>query len=154
MQNNRNCLKHSPYEVGDDEELYNAVDDTNCPALHNHWLGGFVGEKVCDTGPHLSSNCPVTKKNPLPLYALCLWFKRNLANGQSPHMIFITSVCHIQRTVSRIPSSCSSSRWRPRQKKCAPLFRWCSPPATFVHPNGSSSLSVSSSCTQWISDTP
>lgn len=116
MQNNRNCLKHSPYEVGDDEELYNAVDDTNCPALHNHWLGGFVGEKVCDTRPHLSSNCPVTTKNPLPLYALCLWFKRNLANGQSPHMIFITSVCHIQRTVSRIPSSCSSSRWRPRQK--------------------------------------
>lgn len=122
MQNNRNCLKHSPYEVGDDEELYNAVNDTNGPALHNHWLGGFVGEKVCDTRPHLSSPGPLTKKKMLPLYVLCFWFKRNVANDQSSHRIFITSVCHVQRTVSRITSSCSKT------EKCAQLFRWCSPP--------------------------
>lgn len=34
-----------------------AVDDANGPALHYHWLGGFIGEKVCYTRPHPSSMC-------------------------------------------------------------------------------------------------
>lgn len=65
MQNDRNCLKHSPNEVGDDEELHYAVDDADRPALHDHRLGGFIGEKVCDTRPHLGSSGPVAEKKPL-----------------------------------------------------------------------------------------
>lgn len=36
MENDRKCLKRSPDEVGDDEELYDAVDDADGPALHDH----------------------------------------------------------------------------------------------------------------------
>lgn len=97
MQNNKNCLKHSPYEVGDDEELHYAVNDTDGPALHNHWLGGFVGEKVCDARPHLRCPGPLARKKPLPLCVLWFWFKRNAANDQSSRGVLITLVC--QRTV-------------------------------------------------------
>lgn len=41
-----------PDKVGDDEELHDAVDDANGPALHHHGLGGLVGEEVGDAGPH------------------------------------------------------------------------------------------------------
>lgn len=36
----------SPHEVGDDQKLNRSVDDPNGPTLHNHRLGGLVGEEI------------------------------------------------------------------------------------------------------------
>ena len=44
--------QHQPNKVGDDQQLNHAVDDADGPALNHHRLGGFVGEEVCDAGPH------------------------------------------------------------------------------------------------------
>lgn len=49
--------KYSPDEVCDDEKLDDTVDDADGPALHYHWLGGFIGEEICYTGPHCSRVC-------------------------------------------------------------------------------------------------
>ena len=38
--------RDSPHEVGDDEKLNRSVDDPNGPALHDHRLGGLVGEEI------------------------------------------------------------------------------------------------------------
>lgn len=55
QQTHQNEGKYSPNEVSDDEELHDAVDDADGPALHYHWLGGLIGEEVCYTRPHPSS---------------------------------------------------------------------------------------------------
>lgn len=52
--------RNSPDEVCDDEELHDAVDDADGPALHYHWLGGFIGEEVRYAGPHLGGNSTIT----------------------------------------------------------------------------------------------
>ena len=41
-----------PDKVDDDEQLNDAVDDPDRPALHHHRLGGLVGEEVSHTAPH------------------------------------------------------------------------------------------------------
>lgn len=44
---------YRPQEVDDDEQLYDAVDDSNRPALHHHRLGRLVGEEIRNKGPYL-----------------------------------------------------------------------------------------------------
>lgn len=63
--------KYSPDEVSDDEELHDSVDDADGPALHYHWLGGFVGEEVCYTGPHPSSVSVSKYNDHLCVFSVC-----------------------------------------------------------------------------------
>lgn len=154
METRRNYLKHSPDEVGDDEELYDTVDDANGPALHYHRLGGFVGEKVCYTRPHLCSLAPVTTKKSPPLYALplgltgsCTRVSHRRARGQSSHMLFITWACQVQRfqTAPALDGGVDR-RTRPAPQMVLSSRNLCELPSI--------PSCLSFSCTQRISDTP
>jgi len=42
---------HLPDKICDDEQLHDPVDDPHRPTLHNHRLGGLVGEEASDQAP-------------------------------------------------------------------------------------------------------
>lgn len=48
---------HWPDKIGDDEQLYNPVDDTHRPALYHHRFGGLVGEEISQEPPQNKAHC-------------------------------------------------------------------------------------------------
>lgn len=48
---------HWPDKIGDDEQLYNTVDDTHRPALYHHGFGGLVGEEISQEPPQNEAHC-------------------------------------------------------------------------------------------------
>lgn len=72
--------KYLPDEISDDEELDDAVYDADGPALHYHWLGGFIGEKVFNTRPHFSSLC------------VSVWYEAINGSIKKVHFVWIMDV--------------------------------------------------------------